>query len=125
MPDSTDNPTAKYDTRSVMNEIGIYVSATSPYGFRNPLATRTPQLYAADGTYLGKLSTNKLDPESVSNPLGIYGNPISPTSIWNRIGPYGSEISPFSPFNKLTTDAPIIVAPQWMMTCPGRLVGTA
>lgn len=60
------------------------------------------------GKYLGNLSSNKLDPNSVSNPIGRYGSSISPDSINNPIGRYGSKISPDSVNNPLATNPPEI-----------------
>jgi hypothetical protein len=61
-----------------------------------PALAQPPQIYAPDGTYLGNLSTNQFDPNSVSNPYGRYGNPYSPDSINNRFGRYGNPFSPDS-----------------------------
>ncbi len=52
----------------------------------NPYATNAPKLYDVNGKYLGKMSSNKYDPESISNPYGQYGNKYSPTSIYNKYG---------------------------------------
>jgi hypothetical protein len=60
------------------------------------------------GKYLGNLSSNSLDPNSVSNPIGRYGSSISPDSINNPIGRYGSEISLDSVNNPLATNPPQI-----------------
>jgi len=60
----------------------------------------------AEGTYLGKLSQNRNDPDSVANPHGIYGSPYSSKSINNPNGIYGSEHSPLSPFNPYSNSAP-------------------
>lgn len=62
-------------------------------------------LVADDGkaTYLGKLTTNKLDPHSIFNEVGIYGSRVSPTSIFNNVGLYGSSVSPWSAFNPYST----------------------
>ncbi len=49
--------------------------------------TGPPQIYSPDGTYLGNLSSNRFDPNSVSNPFGVHGSP------------YGSPSSPLSPNN--------------------------
>jgi len=59
-----------------------------------------------DGKYLGRYSSNSLDPDSVSNPIGQYGSRISPNSMNNPIGRYGSPISPNSVNNPLATDTP-------------------
>lgn len=60
--------------------------------------TGPPQIYAPDGTYLGNLSSNRFDPNSVSNPFGVYGSPYGNT-INNPYSPYGSPFSPLSPNN--------------------------
>jgi hypothetical protein len=55
--------------------------------------------------YLGDLSDNKLNPNSIFNDIGPYGS-LSPTSPRNSIGEYGSPISPDSATNPLAIDAP-------------------
>lgn len=75
---------------------------------------QTPIIVAPDGTYLGNLNSNPNDPNSVSNPYGVYGNKFSPKSINNRFGPYGSPYSPNSVNNPYATGptAPRIIVPQ-------------
>ena len=53
-----------------------------------------------------------MDPDSMNNSQGLYGDPNSPVSILNPNGVYGSKVSPLSPLNELTTTPPIIVAPE-------------
>jgi len=55
--------------------------------------------------YLGDLSNNPLNPNSVFNDIGPYGN-LSPTSPRNPIGIYGSPISPYAANNPLATETP-------------------
>ena len=74
----------------------------------NPYATEAPKIIATDGQYLGKLSANPYDPDSISNPYGKYGSPYSPTSINNPYSQYGSQFSPISPNNPYATQAPIL-----------------
>lgn len=62
------------------------------------------------GKYLGNLSSNRYDPDSVSNPYGRYGNKFSPDSINNEYGQYGSRYSNDSPHNPRATNAPKIVS---------------
>ncbi len=57
---------------------------------------QSPQLYGADGRYLGSVNTNRYDPYSVANPYGQYGNPYMPNSINNPYGVYGSPYSSYS-----------------------------
>ncbi len=61
------------------------------------------------GRYLGNLSTNPFDPDSVSNPYGRYGSPYSEDSINNPHGKYGSSYSNDSPHNPYATNPPIII----------------
>lgn len=63
-------------------------------------------LYAKDETYLGELSSNSYDPNSTSNPYGVYGSPYSSTSINNPYGVYGSKYSPLSPNNPYAKSNP-------------------
>lgn len=64
------------------------------------------KLYSSDGEYLGKLSNNKYDAESTSNPYGEYGSKYSTKSINNEYGEYGSKYSSQSPNNRFATDPP-------------------
>lgn len=111
-PESTANPFGRYGNSfsplSLASPYSRYGSRWSPYSWRSPYAYRAPRLYAADGTYLGKLSANRFDPESVFNPYSRYGNPHSPVSIWNRYGRYGSKHSPYSWRNPYGSYAPLI-----------------
>jgi len=59
-----------------------------------------------DSQYLGRLSANPYDPNSISNPYGQYGSPYSPTSINNPYSRYGSPYSPQSATNPYATSAP-------------------
>jgi len=61
------------------------------------------------GKYLGTLSANPYDPDSVSNPTGQYGSPYSQDSINNPVGEYGSPYSDKSINNPYATNAPIII----------------
>jgi hypothetical protein len=65
-------------------------------------------LLANDGQYLGKLSLNRYDSNSVSNPYGSYGSQYSFTSIFNVYGTYGSPYSSLSPRNRYTNTPPAI-----------------
>ena len=64
---------------------------------------------ANDGVFLGKITFNSIDPESITNPIGIHGSAISALSIFNQIGQYGREISSKSPFNPITSTPPRIL----------------
>jgi hypothetical protein len=99
-PESTANPTSRYDADSVTNPHGTYGNPYSSKSATNPYATDAPKLYGSQGNYRGKLSNNPYDPDSVSNPYGRYGSPYSPDSINNPYGagnPYSSD-SPANPY---------------------------
>ena len=87
------------------------IPAPPPTTPRLPVLTSPPTIVGADGTYLGVLSSNRFDPESVSNPYGVYGSKYSPTSINNPYSIYGSKYSPYSATNPYATEAPKIVNP--------------
>jgi len=97
-----------YSATSINNTYGQYGSAYSATSVANPYATAAPKIIAADGTYLGKLSSNPYDPQSVANPYGKYGSPYSPTSINNPYSQYGSPYSPVSPNNPYATKPPAL-----------------
>ena len=93
-------PLSTYDPR---------VSRYSADGALNPYTTGGGEIYAKDGTYLGKLNSNRYDPESVSNPYGRYGSRHSPTSINNPYSVYGSRYSSQSARNPYTTTPPVVI----------------
>ncbi|MGI6295071.1 MAG: hypothetical protein ACOX3G_03205 [Armatimonadota bacterium] len=112
----------KYDSDSISNKYGRYgnpygntvTNPYSPYGNRfsstsisNRYTTDAPKIYAEDGTYLGKLSANKYDPESISNPYGPYGSKYG-NNLMNPYSTYGSKYSSQSWRNPYATNAPKI-----------------
>lgn len=60
-------------------------------------------------TYLGCITCNKQDSDSIRNRYGRYGNNVSPTSIFNNVSMYGSSVSPYSACNSIATNPPIVV----------------
>jgi|GEM_PF-781034 len=58
-----------------------------------------------DNKYLGQLSANPYDADSVSNPYGV-GSPYDANSINNPYGTYGSPYSNKSVSNPYATEAP-------------------
>ena len=72
------------------------------------------------GKYLGTLSNNRYDPNSVSNPYGQYGSKYSPDSINNPYGQYGSRYSPDSTNNPYTINPPAIVSPGGGLNYPSH-----
>ncbi len=65
-----------YSIYSINNEFGKYGSPYSIYSANNPYTLLAPKLYDTNGVYLGKLSANKFDVESISNPASIYKNMV-------------------------------------------------
>lgn len=63
----------------------------------------------AGGKYLGKLSSDPYDSDSVSNPYGQYGSQYSPDSVNNPYGQYGSPYSNSSANNPYATEAPVLI----------------
>jgi hypothetical protein len=116
LPSSTSNPFGLYGSRfsptSLINPFSQVGSSFSPNSPNNPFAVTTPKIFAQDGQYLGKLSSNPFDSQSISNPFGQYGSPFSPTSVNNPFGIYGSPYSPLSPNNPFATKPPVIIQPK-------------
>jgi hypothetical protein len=88
--------------------VSVPMIAISLVGFSEQARADTPSIYSQDGQYLGNLSNNRYDPESVNNPYGEYGNKYSADSINNPYGRYGSKYSNESANNPYATQAPII-----------------
>jgi PKD repeat protein len=65
-------------------------------------------IIANDSQYLGKISKNQFDADSINNSYGTYGSEYSMYSIFNNYGTYGSQYSSLSPFNKYTSTPPKI-----------------
>lgn len=81
----------------------IYIAFTRP-------AHAAPEIYdSVTGQYLGNLSANEYDANSVSNKFGRYGSEYSPYSINNKFGVYGSPYSNSSPNNPYATNPPVII----------------
>lgn len=72
-------------------------------------------LLSQDGQFLGILSSNKYQLDSVMNEYGRYGSKYSSTSIFNQYCQYGSRYGFYSPFNPHTSTPPkIIFKGQWV-----------
>ena len=59
--------------------------------------------------YLGCITCNKFDNESIWNKFGTYGSKFNSESIWNKFGTYGSKFNMYSPWNKHSIQAPVVV----------------
>src|SRR5260370_41094292 len=71
-------------------------------------APRDSYLEAADRQYLGKITANAYDQNSILNQYGSYGSQYSATSIFNQYCPYGGAYGQFSPENPYTTQPPVL-----------------
>jgi hypothetical protein len=67
------------------------------------------QLIAGDGVFLGVVSKNRMDSNSLGNSFGSFGNRYSATSIFNPYSQYGNKYSVYSPFNKYSTTPPVFI----------------
>ncbi|RPD44903.1 hypothetical protein DNI29_19575 [Hymenobacter sediminis] len=65
-------------------------------------------LLSNDGQFLGKITFNKYDADSIVNQYGSYGSKYSATSIFNQYSSYGSQYSSLSPYNRYTSTPPKI-----------------
>jgi hypothetical protein len=69
------------------------------------------ELYARDGRFLGLLSSDRTDPNSIVN-LSTYGNVRSINSIYYKHGSYGGDYGRYSPYNRYCLYPPAIVFQQ-------------
>lgn len=65
-------------------------------------------IVAQDGQYLGEISSNQYDSDSICNEYGTYGSEYSYKSIFNDYSKYGSNYSSYSAYNSYAYNPPII-----------------
>jgi hypothetical protein len=87
---------------------GGFSAATQPAGVNLCTSLEGSSIVATDGQFLGKITSNKFDSQSIGNEFGVYGSKFSSTSIFNEFGTYGSAFSAKSAFNDLATSPPSI-----------------
>jgi hypothetical protein len=66
------------------------------------------QLWAEHGHFLGRLSSDQYDSQSILNPH-TYGSSYSYSSIQNPDSPYGGTRGRYSPYNPNCINPPVIV----------------
>jgi flagellar motility protein MotE (MotC chaperone) len=66
-------------------------------------------LISQDNKYLGLLSSDVYERDSICNSSGKYGNQYDSNSIHNQFGSYGSEFSSDSPYSEHGQSPPVIV----------------
>ncbi|MBU4509481.1 PKD domain-containing protein [bacterium] len=116
----TFNSTGSYNVGlTIKDNEGASDSATKTITVTTAPTIAKLYLVAEDGTYLGKLTTNEFDSDSIFNEYGTYGSKYSSKSIWNEYGTYGSKYSSQSAFNDYTFTPPYIVTSDG--TIYGRL----
>ncbi|WP_124981413.1 hypothetical protein [Nonlabens xiamenensis] len=59
--------------------------------------------------YLGCLTCERFQTNSIWNAFGEYGSSFSSTSIWNDLNIYGDPNKNYSPWNPLSTNPPKIL----------------
>lgn len=96
----------KYQTNGQQN---IKTARTAPRTDRSVVNLEGCLLYANDGTFLGKITWNDVDSDSIFNSVGSYGSDVSLTSIWNDVSQYGSDVSTESAFNDVAMSPPRII----------------
>jgi hypothetical protein len=67
---------------------------------------RDSYLLGGDNVFLGRITDNPYDQDSITNEYGQYGNPFSATSIFNEFSIYGNPFSQFSVNNPWATSPP-------------------
>jgi hypothetical protein len=90
-----------------------------PGGTLSCAAVEGASIFAQDGKYIGKITWNSFDQDSIGNTFGLYGSEFSNTSIFNSFSQYGSEFSTLSAFNLLATRPPIVYVngrAQWFLS---------
>lgn len=65
-------------------------------------------VFADDGQFVGKITSNKFAPDSLGNEFGRYGTDYSTTSIFNPFGRYGGDYSSASATNPTAPRPPVI-----------------
>ncbi|MBW4674712.1 MAG: hypothetical protein KME52_11980 [Desmonostoc geniculatum HA4340-LM1] len=66
-------------------------------------------IMGGDGSYLGLVTSDQYDQESICNRYGDYGSPYQANSIFNKYGTYGGEYSQLGAYNKQAGRPPALV----------------
>lgn len=106
------NPDSWYATFTVVRKdpsAPAPPAGTLPGGTFSCASVEGAGIFSQDGKFLGKITSNRFDQDSIGNPYGSYGSQYSTSSIFNKFGPYGSESSSTSPFNQFASTPPVVV----------------
>lgn len=107
----------------MIKKLAILASLTLTFSAGAVLPSKAQSLSDLDGNaflfnfktkqFLGNISSDRLDDESICKQFGDYGNQFSDVSILNRFGDYGDQFSDFSAFNPNAEYPPMIVLNNW------------
>lgn len=99
------------DTKALLESLvsELYTAASREKGKGSAIRNNGNFLEAADGQFLGEISPDRYNPDSILNQYGPYGSRYSGTSIFNAYCPYGGQYGRFSPENPYTTSPPRLV----------------
>ncbi len=67
------------------------------------------QVVGRDHTFLGVVSNNQYESQSICNQYGSFGSPYSQTSVWNKYGKYGGAYSDMGAYNSNAQKPPIVI----------------
>jgi hypothetical protein len=73
-------------------------------------------IIAGDGKFIGKITKNKYDSQSIINEYGTYGSKYSSLSIMNEYSQYGSKYSTYSVFNNYSINPPKIMNGKYFVS---------
>jgi hypothetical protein len=65
-------------------------------------------MHPRTGQFLGNVSSDRFDEQSICNTYGTYGSKYEERSIWNNYGDYGSPYSNVSAYNRRAQYPPIL-----------------
>ena len=123
-PNSISNPLGPYgnplSADSIHNPLGRYGSPLSPYSPTNPLSVHGPKIVTPDGQYLGNLTRNRLDPNSLKNRRSRTFSPVYPIAPWSSAhGPSPKAMPPYSGYQPQPAQGGIVgPAPSGLLSAP-------
>ena len=94
------------DTRRLLEEMLAHLHTRQA---RESPSSAEAYLRAKDGQFLGTVSSNIFERDSLLNKYGPYGSRYSPTSIFNKYSKYGSRYGVYSVNNPLSTSPPQLI----------------
>lgn len=80
------------------------------------LAQNPMTIVGGDGVFLGIITPDKYNKNSICNEYGTYGGKYNPRSIFNEYGTYGGRYSDLGAYSEIAQHPPLVVL-------DGRVVG--